>query len=149
MTLFGESVSDYLQFQKILLILTVAFGLIRLILSMAGVPDAVVTWFSMTGLLPIAVVYYPLRVHVKGFGGYPQVLILISNQVLVSQVMTAIGILTALLAGVDNIYSAAGPDAGQLGHAVMHLATWPVVSAILWLPAAAILLIARRISRAG
>ena len=148
MALFGKSLSDYLRFQKILLILTVAFGLVRLILSMAGVPDALVTWFSMTGLLPIAVVYYPIRVHMKGFGGYPQVLILIAIQVLFSQVMTAIGIFAAPLTGVDNIFSAAEAEASHLGHAAIHLGTWPIVSVILWLPASLILLVTRRVSKA-
>lgn len=149
MTLFGRNLSDYLRFQKILLILTVAFGLLRLVLSMAGVPDAIVTWLSMTGLLPIAVVYYPIRVHMKNFGGYPQVLILICIQVLVSQIMTAIGIFAAPLTGVDNIFSPAGPEGGHLGHALMHLLSWPIVSAVLWVPAAVILWIARRVAKAA
>jgi hypothetical protein len=149
MVLFGKSLSYYVRFQKILLILTVAFGLIRLALSMAGVPDSFVTWFSMIGLMPIGTVYYPIRVHMKGFGGCPHVLILLGIQVLVSQVMTAIGIFAALLTGVDNIFSAAGPEAGHLGHAVVHLVSWPFVSVILWAPATVVLLIARRVSKAG
>lgn len=149
MTLFGKSLSDYVRFQKILLILTLAFGLLRLVLSMAGVPREFVTWFSMTGLLLISLVYYPIRVHMKGFGGYAQVLILIAIQNLVTQVMTAIGILTAPLTGVDNIFSVAAAGAGQVGHATSHLVTWPVFTVILWLPASVILWVTRRVLKQG
>jgi hypothetical protein len=147
MALFGKSWSDYVRFQKILLVLTVAFGLARLILSMAGVPGSLVTWFSMTGLLPIGAIIYPIRVHMKGFGGFGSVLVLIGIQVLVSQVMTAIGIFAALLTGVDNIFSPAAADANHLWHAIVHLATFPIVSIVLWLPASLILLAARLVLR--
>jgi hypothetical protein len=75
----------------------------------------------MMGLMPIGSVCYPIRIQMKEFGSYRHVLILLGIQVLVSQVMTVIGIFAALLSQVDNIFSAAGPEAGHLGHAVIHL----------------------------
>jgi len=51
MKIFGRGVSEYLAFQKVLVGLIVVFGIVCLVLSMAGVSDAVVMWFSMTGLV--------------------------------------------------------------------------------------------------
>jgi len=147
MVLFGKSLSEYTRFQSVLLIVTAAVGIVRLALSMLGAPDSLVTWFSMTGLLLVGAVYHPIRVQLSGFGGYKQVLILIGTQVLVSQLITAVGIFAAPLTGIDNIYSAAGADAGQLGHAAVHIGIWPIMSLFLWIPASLILLIARRVLR--
>ena len=68
MNIFGKSLSDYVRFSKLFLVLIAVTGLVRLALSLGGVPNSTVKWFSMTGLMWIAVVYYAIRVHKTGFG---------------------------------------------------------------------------------
>ena len=55
--------------------------------------------------------------------------------------------LTAMITGVDNVYSSGAAEANHLGHATMHLLTFPVVAAILWVPAALILFVLRLVSK--
>jgi len=64
---FGKTFSEYVQFQKILLIVTGVVGLIRLGLSLAGVEDSLATYFSMTVVQLAGLIYYAIRVHTTGF----------------------------------------------------------------------------------
>ena len=58
MNIFGKPSSDYIRFSRLFLVLIAVTGLVRLALSLGGVPNSTVKWFSMTGLMWIAVVYY-------------------------------------------------------------------------------------------
>ena len=48
MTVFARKLSDYIGFQRVVLILVAVVGLLRLVLSLAGVPNGSVKWLSMT-----------------------------------------------------------------------------------------------------
>src|SRR5947208_2811145 len=67
MNIFGKPLSDYVRFSRLFLVLIAVTGLVRLALSLGGVPNSTVKWFSMTGLMWIAVVYYAIRIHKTGF----------------------------------------------------------------------------------
>ena len=103
--MFGKRLSEYLRFQKVWLALIAAVGLARLGLSLAGLPDRTVTWLSMTAVGWVAVLYYGVAVHTKGFGSYRHLLPLMFFQVLVVQSIAVAGILLAI-AGFPNIYAA-------------------------------------------
>src|SRR5437899_9233169 len=74
MNIFGKPLSDYVRFSRLFLVLIAVTGLVRLALSLGGVPNSTVKWFSMTGLMWIAVVYYAIRIHKTGFGTYKHLL---------------------------------------------------------------------------
>ena len=62
MRMFGKSLSEYIEFQKVILGLIIVVGVVRLALSLAGVSVCAVKWFSITGVVLIGIVYYGIRV---------------------------------------------------------------------------------------
>jgi len=58
MTIFGKTFGEYLRFGRVFLILTLAVGLGRLVLSLAGLPTTTVRWLSVTVVFLVAVIYY-------------------------------------------------------------------------------------------
>ena len=142
--MFGKSVAQYLGFQKVVLFLLTAVGLARLGLSLAGLPNQVVTWFSMNLVLWSGVIYYGIAVHTKGFGSYKQLLPLVFFQLLPFHAIAVAGILLAI-AGFPNIlaapeYSGSGATPNQWLHLAAHLTigivaptliTWGVASLVL------------------
>jgi hypothetical protein len=141
--IFGKRVGEYVRFQRAFLLLTLVVGGLRLVLSLAGVPNATVKWLSMTVVLLASVFYYGVRVHTSGFGRYKHLLPLLVIQ---SALLTAIviaGILIAGATGTPNIFSApeyAGSYstgqhvAGHLafGLVIGPLASWLIASVVLW-----------------
>jgi len=106
MTIFGKPLAEYVAFAKLFLILIPLVGLLRLGLSLEGMPNSTVQWFSMTALGFIGMVYFAIRVHTTGFGSYKQLLVIVAMQNLMAQVVAIIGILLAIVTGVGNIFSA-------------------------------------------
>jgi hypothetical protein len=82
MKIFGKSLSDYVSFEKEFLILILAVGLARLILSLAGVPNSAVKFVSLTALTLVGLLYYSGRVYTSGFGSYKQLLPVLALQVI-------------------------------------------------------------------
>ena len=152
--MFGKRISQYLAFQKVALALIAAVGLARLGLSLAGLPDATVTWLSMTVAGWLAILYYGVAVHTRGFGSYRQLLPLVFFQMVLVQVIAVFGILLAI-AGFPNIYAApeySGPpfarSANQWSHALAHLTIGIVVPTLLgWGVSSLVLLITKRVAR--
>jgi hypothetical protein len=106
MTIFAKPLGEYVAFAKVFLILIPLVGLLRLGLSLEGMPDSTVRWFSMTALGFIGMVYFAVRVHTTGFGSYKQLLVVVALQNLMAQLVAIIGILLAIVTGVGNIFSA-------------------------------------------
>jgi hypothetical protein len=148
--MFGKRLSQYLEFQKVWLILIAAVGLARLGLSLAGLPDRTVTFLSMTVVGWAAVLYYGVAVHTKGFGSYKQLLPLMIFQVVLVQSIAVAGILLAI-AGFPNIYAAPEYSFGvqnQWVHLLAHLTIGIVVPVLLWWGVASlVLLITKRVAR--
>ena len=148
MKLFGKTLGDYLQLERGLLLATIIVGLIRLGLTLAGVSNAIVWWFSMTALTLIGIVVLPISVQRKGFGSYNHVFVLLAIQLAVSGVIIAAGIGIAAATGVSNIFQSDSPDANPAMHAVEHLIGGPTITAFLfWLPASLVLFITKKLSR--
>ena len=134
MSVFGKTLSEYIQFQKIFLIVTVAVGLIRLGMSIAGVPNSIATFFSMTAVSLVGIVYYAIWVHLKGFGSYKQVFILLAIQSGLANVIVSVGITITALTGVVNIFSAPEFSGGANPwiHAGTHLLMGPTIIALVY-----------------
>ena len=152
--MFGKPVSEYLRFQKVWLAVIGAVGLARLVLSLAGLPDRSVMWLSMTVAGWLAVLWYGVAVHTRGFGTYRHLLPLMIFQVVLVQAIAVLGILLAI-AGLPNIYAApefSGPpfarSANQWSHAAAHLTIGIVAPTLLWWGVASlVLLITKAVTR--
>jgi hypothetical protein len=150
--MFGKKVSQYLEFQKLLLAATAVVGLARLGASLAGVPDEAARWLSMNILIWAGAVYYGVAVHERGFGGYKQLLPLVLFQVAILHVIAVAGIVLQI-AGFPNIFAApeySGPATtqNQWLHAVSHLTIGMVAAPlVLWAVASLAMWITKRVAR--
>jgi len=125
--MFQKSYSEYFRFQAPILIAMAIVGLLRLGLSIAGQPDSVVKFLSVTAVSFVGIIYYGLRVRPSGFGSYRHMLVLIFNQGLVAHSIAILGIILATM-GLPNIYDVhefRGPfataETTPLQHALAHL----------------------------
>src|SRR5262245_59032892 len=148
--MFGKTLSQYLGFQKLFLGLVVFVGLTRLVLSLAGLPNQIVAWLSMSVVSWIAVVCYGVSVHTSGFGSYRQLLPLGFLQIAAQQAVAVLGILLAI-AGLDNVFSAPEYSFGvksQWIHLLAHLTIGLLVPTLLfWGVGSMVLAITRRVAR--
>jgi hypothetical protein len=163
--MFGKSLSEYLSFQKPVLILIAAVWALRLVLSMAGVPVSGAQLLSVTGVLVLGALYFGWAVGQKGFGSFKQLYGLNLIQGVFSQTLVALAILLAIVIGRDNIYTtpefyppAQGigvlglplpPDGKNFGHAIEHIVVagaigFPIIG---WLLGSVVLLATRRRAR--
>jgi hypothetical protein len=163
--MFGKSLSDYVAFQKPILILIAVVWAVRLALSMAGVPVAGVQVVSVTGVLVLGALYYGWAVGRKGFGSFKQLYGLNLVQGVFSQTLVALAIMLAMALGRDNIYTtpefyppAQGigvlglplpPDGKNFGHAIEHIVVagaigFPLIG---WLLGSLVLLATRKSAR--
>ena len=141
MKIFGKSLSEYVTFAKAILAVVVIVGGLRLVLSLAGVSNDTVRWFSMSVVALLGALYFGVQVAKTGFGGYRHLLPLMVVQSGTANAIAALGILLAITTGRNNIFTApefSGGDAGNtwihfgahivLGLTVIPLALWAVSS---------------------
>jgi hypothetical protein len=142
MKIFGKTVGAYFQIQLPFLFVIVIVGLLRLILPVAGVPESIVQWLSLTVLMLIGMVYAALLVHTSGFGAYRQLLPVIFLQAVVAQGMVMAGIALAIVVQQDNIFT--GDGGGRTwGHVWAHAVGAVFFTVILWVLGSVILFVAR------
>ena len=115
MQVFGKRLSEYVRFQKPILIAILIVGLLRLVLSLAGQPVGTVRWLSMTVVALMGVFYYGIQVPRTGFGSYRHLLPLAVIQSTLSNGIVIVGLLIALATGQQNIFTA--PEFGGEGNA--------------------------------
>lgn len=154
MTIFGKTLSQYLNFQKYILLLIVVVGLGRLILSLAGLPNSATKWLSISVVALIGLVYYAIRVHTIGFGSYKQLLPLIFIQSVVSQAIVIAGIVIAIYTHKDNVFSApefsGGTDGKTWLHAGAHLVVGVIIGPLVaWLIGCALLWVVKKVAPQG
>ena len=152
MNIFGRRLSEYVEFSRLLLIVIPVVGITRLVLSLSGMPNSSVEWFSMTALMWIGVVYYSIRVHTSGFGDYKQLLVIFLLLNLASQAVSISGIVLAILTDTGNIYSAPefafGGNGKSWFHAGAHLILGTTMGSLVpWLFGSVILYLTRKVSR--
>ena len=148
--MFGRRISEYLDFQKWVLLALAAVGLARLGLSLAGLPDSQVQWLPMNAVGWAGALYYGVAVHTRGFGSYRQILPLGIFQTLLQQAIAVLGILLSI-AGYHNIYAAPEFSFGaqsQWTHALAHLTFGIVVPPLpIWAVASFVHMITKRVAR--
>jgi hypothetical protein len=150
--IFGKPLSDYVAFCKPFLILIPLVGIVRLIVSLNGVPNNTALLFSMNALLWIGVIYYSIRVHTTGFGSFKHLLVICALLNISAQVISVLGILVAIFTDTNNVYSspefAFGRDGKTWLHVGLHLVVGITAGSIVpWLVGSLIQAITRKVTR--
>lgn len=151
MRIFGKTLSDYVKFEKELLILILVVGLARLGLSLLGVPNSTTKFLSLTVVLLLGLFYYSVRVYTSGFGSYKQLLAVLELASIVGGCIIIAGIVISILTGKDNIFSAPEyspnhADGRTWLHAGSHVVAMLVIPLILWLVGSLIMFVTRKIT---
>lgn len=154
MRIFGRTLSEYLSFQKYILLLILIVGLARLFLSLGGVPDSTTKWLSISVVSLIGLVYYAICVHTSGFGSYKQLLPLISFQSVLAQGIVIAGIMIAIFTHKDNVFSAPEYSGGSDGktwlHVLAHLIVGLIIGPLLgWLIGCILMFITKKVAPQG
>jgi hypothetical protein len=148
--MFGKRLSDYLHFQRWILILIVAAFLLRLGMSSAGMPIEQARWVSVTAILFAGILYNAVAVHTRGFGGYKQLFGLLLILSVFAETLVALAIVWGIATGTDNIYTApeysGGGDGKNWPHVFAHLIGGILLALFSWLVAAPILFVTRKIT---
>jgi len=149
--MFGKTVAQYLRFQRVVLVLVVVAFLVRLILSLAGTPNSVAKWISVTVVLLAGIVYYGVAVHTSGFGSYKQLYPLVLFQSVLGEGLVALAIVLAIFTGRDNIYTApeysGGGDGKNWLHVVAHLVIGAVVFPLVsWGVSSLVMLVTKKVA---
>ncbi len=103
--MFGKTLSQYVAFQKPILILIAVVFVMRLALSMVGVPVSGAKFLSVTGVLVLGSLYYGWAVGPQGFGSFKQLYGANLVQGVFSQTLIALAIVLAIVLGKDNVYT--------------------------------------------
>lgn len=151
MTVFGKRLSEYVAFQKVVLAVIVAVGILRLALSLAGVADATTKWLSMTVVVLATTIYYGITVYTKGFGTYRHLLPLLVIQGVVANLIVIVGIVISAATGRPNIFTA--PEYGGTlsvpfhigGHLIAGMIVGPLIG---WAISSLVMLITRKVKPA-
>ncbi len=156
--MLGKPLSAYLAFAKPVLALIAVVWLLRLGLSMAGIPVGAARFVSVTGVVLLGALYFGWAVGQKGFGSFKQLYGLNLVQGIFSQTLVALAIVLAIAIGRDNVYTipefyppSAGqdpmglpPDGKTFGHAVAHLVLGAVLIPIVGFILSSIVLLVTR-----
>lgn len=148
MTIFNKKLSDYVAFCRPVLVLIAAMGLLRLSLSLAGLPNSTVKWFSVNAVVWIGVVYYAVRIRQTRFGGFKDLLVVCALENLVEQAVVVLGILISILTGATNIFSTPEYSFGANAwvHLGAHLTIGPVAGTLLpWIGGSIVLAASMRV----
>ena len=123
MKIFGKPLSAYVAFAKGLIIAVLVVGIVRLAMSLGGMPNTTVRWFSITVVMWIGVIYYAIRVHTARFGSYRHLLPIAAIANIVAQSIAIAGIAIAMVTGVTNIFSTPEYSFGTapLAHIAAHI----------------------------
>ena len=151
MTIFGKSLSQYVSFCKLFLVLILIVGAARLAASLAGTPVSTARWLSITVVAWIGVVYYAIRVPSTGFGSYKELLPICVLQSITTQIIVVPSIILAIVTGVDNIYSVPenffGRDGKTWLHVAGHLVLGTTVAPLIsWLVGCVILFVTKKLA---
>jgi hypothetical protein len=151
MQIFGKTLSEYVRFEKVILLLILVVGIARLALSLGGVPNSTARWVSITAVSFLGLVYVSITVHTRGFGSYKQLLPLVFIQTALAHLIVVGAIVLAIQTGKDNIFSApefspAG-NGKTWGHVVAHLIAGFVILPLLgWLIGSVLLFVTKKVA---
>jgi hypothetical protein len=135
MRIFGKTIGEYLRFAAGVIALVVVVGAARLALSLAGVPVSAAKFVSVTTMALLGVVYFGVRTHTSGFGGYRHLLPLMVITLGAASWVSGFAVVLAIITGTDNIYSVPEYSGGGEGktffHAFAHFVIAPFVAGVI------------------
>ena len=150
--MFGEKLSEYIQFERWILILVAVAFVIRLVISVAGTPFAETRWVSINLVLLVRLIYCSIAVHTSGFGSYKQLFGLLLVQNVFAHTCIALGIAIAIVTGRENAFTVPEVSGGGNGatwfHALLHLFGGFIAPVFFWIIGSAILFVTKKLSRA-
>jgi small basic protein len=151
MTIFGKRLSDYVAFTGPFLGLILVVGILRLALSLGGVPNSTTKWLSITVAVFLGTIYSAIRIHTTGFGSYRQLLVAIVLMNWTSQAISIVAVMIAIFTGTDNVYSApeySPSDDGKTWlHAGAHLLIGTTVGSLVpWAIGSLIMFVTKRVT---
>jgi hypothetical protein len=121
MKICGRGLRDHIR------LLTPLFGLIAVVwvlrwsLHAARVPPDIVRIMSVTGATSLAILIAVWRIHTRGFGGYPNVVVATLLLVLFGQLLIILSVLFAVVTGVDNVFTLPEYSPPDDPHHVRHI----------------------------
>ena len=149
--MFGRPLPEYVRFEKGILVAILAVGVVRLVLSLAGVPNGTVKLFSVNAVQFVGAIWVSVTAAASGFGTYRHLLPLIFIQSALAQAIVIFGIGLSALTGRVNIYAA--PEYSNLPnylpHALGHVAAVFIVTLVLWLVGSLVMWITRAVRGGG
>jgi hypothetical protein len=140
--MFGKKLSEYIAFQRPVLLLLAIVGFARLLVSLAGTGHAA-SFLSMNVISWAGAIYYGYFAFKRRFGTYQHLLPLVAIQMFVQQLIAVLGIVLAM-AGMPNSYAAPEYTFGMspIVHLAAHLTIgivmptlilWAVASLVMWI----------------
>jgi hypothetical protein len=148
---FGKKWSEYIQFERWILILIAVVWAVRLGLSLTGTSFTVVRWVSINIVLLVGLIYCSVVVHTSGFGSYKQLLALLFLQTAFAHMLIATAIILGIITGTGNAYTApevfGGSDGATWIHVSAHVIAAIVLPLIAWLIGSVILFATKKLKR--
>ena len=105
MNICGRGLHDHIR------LLAPLFGLITLVwalrwaLDAAGVSQSLVRAFSVTGATALAILIAVWRIHTRGFGSYPNVVVASLLLIVFEQMLIVIAIVFAVVSKIENVFT--------------------------------------------
>jgi hypothetical protein len=148
MKIFGKGLGEYFAFTKWLIVFVFVVGIVRLALSLGGVPNSTGKWASVTVAFLIGVLCFSVRVHTSGFGSYKQLLPPIWILSVATQAFVAVAIVLAIVTDKSNIFTAPeysnGGDGRNWVHAGAHLALGATLAPLVgWLIGSLVMMVTK------
>ena len=141
--MFGKKFSEYVQFERWILVLITLVFVVRLITNERRV--------SINLILLAGLIYFSIAVHTQGFGSYKQLLGLLMIQTVFAHTLIALGIVLSVVTGADNIYTLpeffGGSSGRNLLHAGIHIVGSFILSLLAWLFGSLILFVTKLLRR--
>jgi len=151
--MFGKKISEYVQFERWILILIVVVFALRLGLSLAGTSFSLAKWVSINLVRLVGLIYCSVAVHTTGFGSYKQLFGLLFLQNVLAHILIACGIILGVITATDNIFTIPEVSGGNNGrtviHAVIHLVAAVIVPIFFWLVGSVILFATKKVKPAA
>jgi hypothetical protein len=147
--MFGKKFSEYVRFERWILVLVAIAFVVRLSLSLAGTSFTSTRWVSINLVLLVGLIYCSVAVHTTGFGSYKQLFGLLLIQNVFAHLLIASGIILGIVTGTTNAFTVPEVSGGGNGatwfHAVLHPVASILVSLFAWLVGSVILFITKLI----
>ena len=127
MKIGGHGLGDHLKLLSPLLGLIAAVWALRMVLYAAGAPRLVMHWCSVTVAGAACIMLAGFLIHVRRFGGYPNVVLSTFLIVCWQQLLIIAAIAFSVFTRTHNVYTAAefsgrfGPAVHILGHLTFGL----------------------------